>query len=320
MVMSCRVMNIVREVSQEVSKVVLGHERDVQYLTLIIIMGGHALIYGPPGVAKTLTSEAIAHVMGLNFRRISFTPDLLPSDIIGAKIIDPKTGDLRTVKGPIFANIVLADEINRGNPKSLSALLEAMQEGKVSIEGDIYELPRPFSVIATLNPLETQGIFPLPIAILDRFTISLRFDYPGKDIEEMLLVKDTLALTPELVSRLRRICSASCIFEAMSDFKRVRVSSDIINYVLEITSKLRSDSRVFFGPSPRAVQHMLRVAKGLALLDGRDYVIPDDIKESSIITLRHRIISKGSSGNILDDLLLGESIVKDILNSVEPPI
>ncbi len=315
------VKRIVEDVVKEVSRVVLGHERDITYITLAIIMGGHVLIYGPPGAAKTLTSEAIAHVLGLKFKRISFTPDILPSDIIGAKIIDPKTAELRTVKGPIFANLVLADEINRGNPKSLSALLEAMQEGKVSIEGDVYELPKPFSVIATLNPIETQGIFPLPIAVLDRFMLSLKFDYPSREVEEAVLLSDRLVSTYDLLSKLRVVVNdVSEISKAIREIEHVFVDKDVLDYILDIVTRVRSDSRVFSGPSPRAAQHLLRISRSLALVDGRDYVIPDDVKEASIITLRHRLVIRGSTGSILDDLRISEKIIEDVLRSIKPPL
>ena len=316
----CSFKSIIDVVVREVSKIVLGHEDDIKFIIMTILVGGHTLIYGPPGVAKTLTSEAIAHVLGLKFKRISFTPDILPSDIIGAKIIDPKTGELRTVKGPIFTNIVLADEINRGNPKSLSALLEAMQEGKVSIEGDTYILPKPFSVIATLNPVETQGVFQLPIAVLDRFTISLKYDYPDESIERELLLNDEVVLAHESLSGLKVVGGSDCLIKVSKELGNVKVSKEVVEYVMRLAKKIRSNERVIYGPSPRALQHLIRIAKGLALDDGRLYVIPDDIKKASIVTLRHRIVVKQFRSDILSNLAISEDIVADALNSVEPPL
>ena len=312
------VKKVIESICEVVSKYVVGHEEDIKLIIVTLLNEGHVILYGPPGSAKTMTANIIAKALGLGFKRIQFTPDILPSDIIGAKVIDPKTGELRTVKGPIFTNILLADEINRGNPKSLSALLEAMQEGEVSIEGDIYELPKPFTVIATLNTIETQGIFPLPIAVLDRFMISLNFGYPDELGEEELLINNDILYGPKL-RELRPVVSIEELMKASKELSKVSVIGDIVKYIVKFIRKLRSDERVYAGPSPRATQHLLKIAKGLAVMDGRDYVIPDDVKRVAKPVLRHRVVLKERSGDLMTDLRLAEGVIESVLSRIEPP-
>ena len=312
------VKKVIESVCEVVSRYVVGHEDDIRLIMITLLNEGHVILYGPPGSAKTMTANLIAKVLGINFKRIQFTPDILPSDIIGAKVIDPKTGELRTVKGPIFTNVLLADEINRGNPKSLSALLEAMQEGEVSIEGDIYELPKPFIVMATLNTIETQGIFPLPVAVLDRFMISLNFSYPNELGEEELLINEDILYGPK-PNLIKQVTSLEELMKASQELSKVRVVRDIVKYVVKLVRTLRSDERVYAGPSPRATQHLLKVAKGIAVIDGRDYVIPDDVKYAAKPVLRHRLILKERSGDLMTDLWRAENIIESILSKVEPP-
>ncbi len=315
-----KVSEVVNSIVSSVSRYIVGHEEDIKLLVITLLAEGHALVYGPPGTAKTLLSNLVASTLGLKFKKIQFTPDILPSDIIGAKVIDPKTGELRTVKGPIFANVVLADEINRANPKSLSALLEAMQEGRVSIEGDTYELPKPFFVIATLNPLETQGIFQLPIALLDRFMISLLFDYPSKDNEVKILVKEAVeGINLGRVS-VNPVVSSRDIDACMKELWHVKVNEDLVKYTVDIVRRLRSRPNVYVGPSPRAALHVLRIARGLALIDSRDYVIPDDIKKALIPTLGHRVILKEGINDLMSNIKLAEELIKEVLNEVEVPL
>lgn len=276
-----------REVVGEVGRVVLGSSRVVELLLATLLIEGHALIEGPPGIAKTLLAKSFARTLGLSFKRITFVPDLLPADIIGTMVYDPNKGDFYFRRGPIFANIVLADEINRAPPKTQAALLEAMQERQVSVEGVSYELPRPFMVIATQNPLEFQGTYPLPEAQLDRFTVRISLSYPDRKIEEEVLELVNRFGPIERTLNVRTLLAADHIVSLMKYVDRVRASKKILSYVLKLVENLRKISR--WGPSTRAAIDLLRVSKGIALIKGRDYVIPDDVKDVAFYVLNHRV-------------------------------
>lgn len=309
---------LVNKVVRAVSKFIVGYERNIELMIITMLSRGHALLLGYPGSAKTLTAKLVAEALGLDFRRIQMTSDLLPTDIVGTKIVDPKTGDLRTVKGPIFANIVLVDEINRGNPKTQAALLEAMQEYQVTIEGETYRLPQPFMVIATLNPIETQGIFPLPQAQLDRFSISLDFRYPNTDEEVEILTRDHK--NKGLEPRLKPICSIDEVMKAIDEASSTYVDNVIIRYIVNIVNKLRKLEEIVLGPSPRASVTILRIAKAMAAVRGRDYVIPDDIKYVVPYVLRHRMQLKQSLGmNLWEQVLEIQEKIMEILESEATP-
>lgn len=309
---------LVNKVVKAVSKFIVGYERNIELMLITMLSRGHVLILGYPGSAKTLTTKLVAEALGLCFRRIQMTSDLLPTDIIGTKIIEPKTGDLRTVKGPIFANIVLVDEINRGNPKTQAALLEAMQEYQVTIEGETYRLPQPFMVIATLNPIETQGIFPLPQAQLDRFTVSLDFRYPNVNEEVEILTRDHI--NKGLEPRLKPICNINEVVNAIDEASSIYVDNAIIKYIVNIVNKLRKLEDVSLGPSPRASVSVLRVAKAIAATRGRDYVTPDDVKYVAPFVLRHRIQLRRSLGiNLWEQVLESEEKIMKVLETEATP-
>jgi len=278
---------MLREVVDEVSRVVIGSSHIVELLLATLLLEGHALIEGPPGIAKTLLAKTFAKTLGLTFRRITFVPDMLPADIIGAMVYDMKKGDFYFRKGPIFANVVLADEINRAPPKTQAALLEAMQEKQISVEGITYELPRPFIVIATQNPLEFQGTYPLPEAQLDRFTVRIPMSYPERGVEEKLLELVNEYGPVERFANVRVLLSADYILKLIDQVDRIRASRKIVSYVLDLVRTLREVSR--WGPSTRAAVDLLRFGKGIALIRGRDYVIPDDVKTSAFYVLNHRV-------------------------------
>ena len=309
------VRSAVQLIAENISKYIVNYKDNIEIMVLTAAIRGHTLIYGPPGAAKTFTAKLFSQLIGLKFSRIQFTPDVLPSDILGAKVIDPKTGELRTVLGPVFANVVLADEINRANPKSLAALLEVMQERQVTIEGDIHRLPEPFVVIATLNPIEAHGVFPLPIAILDRFMTSLSFSYIEFN-DEIEMVQRDLKYDLENLT-LKPIIEPEDFTHLYEEIKKVKATVDVVNYCVEVVWKLRSRTDVVFGPSPRATLHLIRLSRGIAALDGRDYVIPDDVKKAAKYVLRHRIIIEKS--DLMTNLMRAEEVINDVLKSVEPP-
>lgn len=298
---------------KEIGKAVVGKEDIVELLTIALLSQGHVLIEGIPGVAKTTIAKAFANAIGLSFSRIQLTPDLLPADIIGVFYYDQKSGEWKTKKGPIFANIVLADEVNRAQPKTQSALLEAMQEKQVTIEGTTFKLPEPFLVVATMNPLEHEGVYILPEAQLDRFMLKIEIGFPDKN-EELLLLKRK---SVDDFSDVKPIITHEMLMKLIEDARRVSVSDEIIGYIYAIISKTRSDERLLFGASPRAGEHLLYAAKSAAFLDGRDYVIPDDVKKVTTAVLIHRLMLKAEYE--LEGISTKE-IIRDVLEDTEVPV
>ena len=293
------------------SRYIVGYEWGLELLLVGLLSRGHVLIEGLPGTGKTLITKLFAQSLGLEFKRIQMTPDMLPSDIVGARIVDPKTGELRLILGPIHANIVLIDELNRASPKTQSALLEAMQEGYVSIEGEEIKLPEPFMVIATLNPYEREGIFPLPIASLDRFTLSLEFDYLDRNGEIEVLRRDHKLRGVE--PSIKPIANTSEVLEAIDEASRIHVDEKIMSYIVEIVRATRSVEGVVLGASTRAAVHLLRACKAYASISGRDYVIPDDVKKLAIPVLSHRIITEEQSYSAK------KRVIELVVSRIPPP-
>jgi len=277
------------ELRKEISKVIVGQEYMVDGILIGLLTGGHILLEGVPGLAKSLTASTVAQAIGLDFKRIQFTPDLLPADILGTEIYNQKTGEFVIKKGPIFSNLILADEINRAPAKVQSALLEAMQEKQVSIGDVTYPLDEPFLVIATQNPLEQQGTYPLPEAQQDRFMLKLKVTYPTREEEKQIINQYTLNQAP--ASNINRIISREEIFTMRACVDRIYVDEIIVNYVLDIVSKTREPSSyIACGASPRASINLIKAAKCRALMVGREYVMPDDIKAIAYDVLRHRVL------------------------------
>ncbi|RLG85361.1 MAG: magnesium chelatase [Thermoprotei archaeon] len=279
-----------QRVSEEASRVLVEREREVLFIVASMVVGGHVLIEGVPGIAKTLTARVVSKLFNLTFRRIQFTPDLLPADIIGTMVFNPKTGEFVVRKGPIFTNILLADEINRASPRTQSALLEAMQERQVTIEGVSYRLPDPFIVLATQNPIEMEGTFPLPEAQLDRFLIKLIVEKPSsKGLRKLITSIDRIE---EELEELKPVASAKDIFSAREAVRRVYVDESIVDYIASIVEETHKHPAIRLGASPRAGIAMYKLARVWALMDGRDYVIPDDVKAVAVPVLIHRILLK----------------------------
>jgi len=278
-------------VRAEVARVVVGLERAVDACVAAVLTGGHVLLEGPPGVAKTLLVRTLAEVLGGSYGRIQFTPDLMPADVTGTSVFHPGEGVFRFRSGPIFAQFLLADEINRAPAKTQAALLEAMQEGGVTIDGQRHELPRPFTVFATMNPIEHEGTYPLPEAQLDRFLFKVAVGYPEPE-QEVRLLAEAHARPPQATPQelgVRRVLSAEHLAMASAAVDRVNVREDLPDYVVRLLHATRGTPSLVLGASPRSGVMLLRGAKATAALAGRDYVTPDDVKAVFLPALRHRV-------------------------------
>jgi MoxR-like ATPase len=275
-------------VIQEVERAVVGKRPVLEKILVAILANGHILLEDFPGLAKTLVANSFATALGLNFKRIQFTPDLLPGDITGSYIYDRTQNKFKLRRGPLFANIVLADEINRASPKTQSALLEAMQEYQVTLEGETMPLPEPFIVIATQNPIEYEGTFPLPEAQLDRFLLKLSIGYPSPE-EEQEILRRRRERHSDLI-QLNQVTNAEELLAMRRVVEDVFIHEDIERYIVELVNKTRADNRVAVGSSPRGSLALLKLSRAQAALAGREYVIPDDVKLFAEPGLVHRLI------------------------------
>ena len=305
----------VAALKQEISKVIIGQDYMVDRILIGLLTGGHILLEGVPGLAKSLTASTVAKVIGVDYKRIQFTPDLLPADILGTEIYHQKTGEFVIKKGPIFSNFILADEINRSPAKVQSALLEAMQEKQVTIGEVTYPLDQPFLVVATQNPLEQQGTYPLPEAQQDRFMLKLKIQYPNREEEQKVLKYYTRETGAG--PSVNTIISREDIFAMRLCVDNVYLDEKIENYVLDIVIKTRMPSPyIACGASPRASINLIKAAKCRAFIENRDYVVPDDIKAMVYDVLRHRILL---SYEAEADDITAEKLIGDILEKVNLP-
>jgi len=279
----------IHRLESNVARVIRGKREVIRLATVCLLARGHVLIEDVPGVGKTTLSQALAKSLGLSFQRIQFTSDLLPSDIIGVSIFNQKTQAFEFVPGPLFANVVLADEINRATPKTQSALLEAMSERKVSIERMRYSLPEPFVVLATQNPLEYQGTFPLPESQLDRFMMSLSLGYPPRADEKDLLLSGGVE---NLLDNLEPVLSREGLLELQEGVAQVRVADKLADYILSLAEATRHSGEFLLGVSTRGAQSLFRATQALALCEGRNYAIPDDVQRLAPSVLSHRVVLK----------------------------
>jgi MoxR-like ATPase len=281
------------QLKREISKAVVGNEETINFIIIAILANGHVLLEGVPGIAKTTLIKAVAQALGLSFKRIQFTPDLLPADLIGTLIYNPKTQDFETKKGPIFTNIVLADEINRAPAKVQSALLESMQEQQVTLGAQTHKLDKPFLVFATQNPLEQQGTYQLPEAQIDRFMFKVHMGYPGMAHEKEIITR------PPIDSVINQMINKEDIFLAQQHVNAVYVDPVIVDYIIRLVSATRNPSQfglqelqdsIQLGASPRASINMYKAAQARAFLENRQFVTPDDVKKVALPILRHRLI------------------------------
>jgi len=294
---------------RSIGSVIVGKEEEIRLVLTALLAGGHVLLEDVPGTGKTTLAKSLAASLDCAFARVQFTPDLLPSDITGMRIYNQQDGEFRFVKGPVFTNILLADEINRATPRTQSALLECMEERQVTEGGVIRALEPPFFVIATQNPVETQGTFPLPEAQLDRFMICLSLGYPE---ESLSLLKRFLLDEP--LAAVAPVSGAEQIREAAQAVRSCAVSEDVMRYIIALCEAARDEQKVRLGPSPRAMLALMRCAQAYAAIDGRDYVIPDDVKALAVPVLAHRVILRG-----MHHQLTREDFIRGILADVPTP-
>lgn len=300
------------ELSTEIHKAVIGYDDVIENFIVALFSEGHILVEGVPGLAKTLIAKSFADAISSKFSRIQFTPDLMPSDITGTNFFNPKNGEFFFREGPIFANIILADEINRAPPKVQSALLECMQERKVTIEGKTHEVPLPFLVIATQNPVEMEGVYPLPEAQIDRFMFKLIMKYPKRNEEKSMLSKYILTEKQKVNS----ILTVNDIQHVSTFIKNVVIEPKIFDYILDITEATRNNDKIMLGASPRASLQIATACRARALIKGRSYVLPSDVKTIIPNALRHRIILKPEAqleGHEID------SLITEILDKTPTP-
>ena len=306
----------VKKIKEEIGKVIVGQESMVELLITAILVDGHVLIEGVPGVAKTLTAKLISRIISADFSRIQFTPDLMPSDVLGTSVFNLKTSEFDFRPGPVFSNIILIDEINRAPAKTQAALFEVMEERQVTIDGLTHKMKTPYIVLATQNPIEHEGTYRLPEAQLDRFLFKVVASYPSLEEEIEIINRHHLRKGVQAVSEVSALITAQQIIQFRQFAQQVHIESNLVSYIAQIIQATRSNSMLFLGASPRASIAILNSAKAYAIINGRDFVNPEDIKFVALPVLRHRIIlspEKEMEGASADE------VVKQIIDKVEVP-
>lgn len=302
----------------ELAKAIVGQDTVMDHLLIALVSQGHVLLEGPPGTAKTFLAQCFASTLGLDFGRIQFTPDLLPGDILGSNLFNFQTSQFTLTRGPIFCELLLADEINRTPPKTQAALLEAMQERKVTLDGETHPLPSHFMVVATQNPIENQGVYPLPEAQLDRFLFKLLVAYPSHEEEAAIVARfgeRTGAPHPEDFG-VARVTDAKTLNEVTETVKAVTLAQDVIDYIVRLVRATRESANLASGASPRAAVLLASAARARAALEGRDYVLPDDVKALATAVLRHRLLLSPAAE--IEGLQI-EDLVATLVEQTEAP-
>ena len=307
------VQNVAERISQNVGQVIIGKRNEIRLTILGLIAQGHILIEDIPGVGKTMLTKALARSVGCSFSRIQFTPDMLPSDVTGVSLFNQKTREFEFRPGPIISQIVLADEINRATPKTQAALLEAMEERQITVDGATYPMPNPFLILATQNPIEYEGTFPLPEAQLDRFLIKIQLGYPNP-AEELTVLSAQQYQHP--VVNMQQVISVEELIEAQKAVREVYVAEEVMRYIVDLVNATRRHGDVYLGSSPRGSLALFRTSQTRAAMAGRDYVIPDDVKALAEVTLAHRIIV-GPEARV--NKVSPRTIIQDILASTPVP-
>jgi MoxR-like ATPase len=306
----------VERIKKELETVIVGQHKMIDQLLVAILSNGHILIEGVPGVAKTITAKILAKTLDVNFSRIQFTPDLMPSDILGTSVFDLKRSEFEFKKGPIFSNLILIDEINRAPAKTQAALFEVMEERQITIDGTTYKLETPFIVLATQNPIEQEGTYRLPEAQLDRFLFKINIDYPKLDEEVIILQREHLLQNHGKLDAIKTIISGNEIKQYQELVKQIIVEPNLLEYIAKLVVNTRENAFLYLGASPRASIAILNASKGYAAIRGRDFVTPEDIKEAAIPVLQHRVIvtpEREMEG------LTSIEIIKQIIENIEIP-
>lgn len=306
----------INAIKQELGTVIVGQSKMIDQLLVAILANGHVLLEGVPGVAKTITAKLLSKTLNIGFSRIQFTPDLMPSDILGTSVFDLKKSEFEFKKGPIFSNLILIDEINRAPAKTQAALFEVMEERQITIDGTTYILDTPFLVIATQNPIEQEGTYRLPEAQLDRFLFKISIDYPKIDEEILIIQREHLLQNQGKLDNIKTLLSSEEIKQYQALVKQIIVEQNLLEYIAKIVINTRENAFLYLGASPRASIAILNAAKGFAAIRGRDFVTPEDIKEAAIPVLQHRVIvtpEREMEG------ITSIEIIKQILESVEIP-
>jgi len=311
----------IQDVRDTTATIIFGQDRVIDLALITLLSGGHALLIGVPGLAKTSLVETLGAVLGLENKRIQFTPDLMPSDIVGSEVLEETTAGRRSfrfVNGPIFTQLLMADEINRASPKTQSALLQAMQEHHVTVAGTRHDVPRPFHVLATQNPLEQEGTYPLPEAQLDRFLFKHVLDYPSRDEERAIVARHGhRTVMPDLADfGLAAVADAAALAAARRTIASLRLSGEIIDYIVDIVRATRGHESLEFGASPRSANMIATASRAYAAMQGRDYVIPDDVKFIALPALRHRVVL--APGAEIEGLQ-ADTVIHQILDQIPAP-
>ncbi len=304
------------KIKAEMETVIVGQHKMIDQLLVAILANGHALIEGVPGIAKTMTAKIIAKTLSVDFSRIQFTPDLMPSDILGTSVFDLKKSEFEFKKGPVFSHLVLIDEINRAPAKTQAALFEVMEERQITIDGHCYKLDQPFIILATQNPIEQEGTYRLPEAQLDRFLFKINIDYPKLTEEIDIITREHRLENTDKLENIKPILSAADIINYQALVKQIKVEPNLLEYIAKLVVNTRENAFLYLGASPRASIAILNAAKGFAAIRGRDFVTPEDIKEAAIPVLQHRVIvtpEREMEG------LTSIEIIKQIIESIEIP-
>ena len=304
------------KIKAEMETVIVGQHKMIDQLLVAMLANGHVLIEGVPGVAKTMTAKIVAKTISVDFSRIQFTPDLMPSDILGTSVFDLKKSEFEFKKGPIFSNLILIDEINRAPAKTQAALFEVMEERQITIDGHCYQMDQPFIIMATQNPIEQEGTYRLPEAQLDRFLFKINIDYPKLNEEIDIINREHLLQNHDKLENIKAILSASDIINFQGLVKQIQVEPNLLEYIAKLVVNTRENAFLYLGASPRASIAILNASKGFAAIRGRDFVTPEDIKDAAIPVLQHRVIvtpEREMEG------LTSIEIIKQIIESIEIP-
>jgi MoxR-like ATPase len=311
---------VVAQLQRSIARAIYGKEEAIQLSLITLLARGHLLIEDVPGVGKTTLAQALAKSFHCTFQRIQFTSDLLPSDVLGVSVYNPETREFEFRSGPIFANVVLADEINRTTPRTQSALLEAMNEAQVSIDGKTMALPQPFLVIATQNPVEHHGTYPLPESQLDRFLMRIKMGYPSPETEREILRKRVGVRGENPLDALEPVADVSEVLTMQDEVAHIKVDSSLHDYALEIVNRTRNSDLLALGVSPRGTLMLQRAAQARAFLDGRDYCLPDDFKKLAVPVFSHRVVASSRHASLQKKSETTESVLRDIVESVPVPL